>query len=95
MLFVPSKTKGDDEGATVEDEESAIESEEEAALDRISFSSVAVAMVDGLSGVTVKFSAQVQTSHVTMQHASLLQEDDPRHDRMQDVQGLPQARESV
>ena len=81
----------------MEDEESAIESEEEAALDRISFSSVAVAMVDGLSGVTVKFSAQVQTSHVhvTMQHASLLQEDDPRHDRMQDVQGLPQARESV
>ena len=83
----------------MEDEESAIECEEEAALDRLSFSSVAVAMVDGLSGVTVKFSAQVQTtsqtSHVTMQHASLLQEDDPRHDRMQDVQGLPQARESV
>ena len=81
----------------MEDEESAIECEEEAALDRISFSSVAVAMVDGLSGVTVKFSAQVQTSHVhvTMQHSSLLQEDDPRHDRMQDVQGLPQARESV
>ena len=78
MLFVPSKTKGDDEGATVEDEESAIECEEEAALDRLSFSSVAIAVVDGLSGVTVKFSAKVQTRHVTIQHASMLQKDDPR-----------------
>ena len=83
-----SKTEGDFEGATLGDEESPTECEEEAALDRPSFSSVAIVIVDGLSGLTVKFSAKVQTSHVTMQHASLLQEDDPRHDGMQDVQGF-------
>ena len=59
----------------MEDEESATECEEEAALDRLSFSSVAIAVVDGLSGVTVKFSAKVQTRHVTIQHASMLQKD--------------------
>ena len=77
----------------MEDEESAIECEEEAALDRPSFSSGAIAIVDGLSGLTVKFSAKVQTRHVTMQHAGMLEKDYPKHDGMQNVQGQPQARE--
>ena len=56
-------------------------------LDRPLFSSVAIAIVDGLSGVTVKFSAKVQTRHVTMQHAGMLEKDYPRHDHMQNAQG--------
>ena len=50
------------------------ECEEEATLERTSFSSVAIAIVDGLSGVKVKFSAKVQTRHVTMQHSVRLRE---------------------
>ena len=67
-----SKTEGDFEGATLGNEESPTECEEEATLDRPLFSSVAIPIVDGLSGVTVKFSAKVQTRHVIMQHAVCL-----------------------